>query len=73
LSFFPNYGGCGNIRIRFFVVGVRMERPGFALAGRRGGCFHMIRALMSMMPNAIPHCEKLQHFVYLKLENKVIV
>jgi hypothetical protein len=26
-----------------------------------------------MMPNAIPHCEKLQHFVYLKLENKVIV
>ena len=50
-----------------------MERPGFALAGRRVGCFHMIRALMSMMPNAIPHCEKLQHFVYLKLENKVIV
>jgi hypothetical protein len=33
----------------------------------------MIRALMPMMPNAIPHCEKLQHFVYLKLENKVIV
>jgi hypothetical protein len=39
----------------------------------RGGCLHMTRALMPMMPNAIPRCEKLQHFVYLKLENKVIV
>jgi hypothetical protein len=60
-------------RIRFFVVGVGMAPPGFLAGQPMRLSPHMIRVLMPMMPNAIPRCEKLQYFVYLKLENKVIV
>jgi hypothetical protein len=61
-------------RIRFFLF-KESGRYGQALplTDNRGGVSHDLAPLTPMMPNAIPRCAKLQSFVYLKLQNKVIV